>query len=48
VQARLELVKVETLATTVLRGAAGDQRPGVVGGTVGAGVPVRVAVVAAG
>ncbi len=48
VQARLEQVQAETLATSVVRGAVGADRPGVASGTVGADVGVRVAVTRAG
>jgi isoleucyl-tRNA synthetase len=47
VQARVEKVKAETLALIVIRGEAGEDRPGVVAGVVG-GAKVRVAVVKAG
>jgi isoleucyl-tRNA synthetase len=44
VQARVETVKAETLALSVTRGDIGSDRPGVVSGTVGGGIKVRVAV----
>ena len=47
VQARVEKVKAETLALTVLQGEVGEDRAGVVGGTVDGGA-VRVAVAKAG
>jgi len=47
VQARLDQVQAETLATSVFRGVTGPDAPGVAGGSVGAGVSARVAVVLA-
>jgi isoleucyl-tRNA synthetase len=44
VQARLDQVQAETLATSVFRGVTGPDAPGVAGGSVGAGVSARVAV----
>jgi isoleucyl-tRNA synthetase len=44
VRARIETVKTETLAILVSRGDACADRPGVVAGTVGSAVKVRVAV----
>jgi hypothetical protein len=44
VQERLDQVRAETLATSVARGETGRDAPGVAGGSVGAGVPARVAV----
>ena len=44
VQVRVEVVKAETLALSVLRGEAGADRPGVVAGIVGGGTRARVAV----
>jgi len=47
VQERLDQVQAETLATSVFRGVTGPDAPGVAGGSVGAGVSARVAVVLA-
>ena len=48
VQERLDQVRAETLATSVVRGEAGPAAPGVAGGSVGSGVSARVAVAVAG
>jgi isoleucyl-tRNA synthetase len=47
VQERIETVKAETLALSVVRGDVGADRAGVVSGTVGRGTPVRVGVLRA-
>jgi isoleucyl-tRNA synthetase len=47
VQERIDMVKAETLALSVLRGDVGADRAGVVAGTVGRGTPVRVGVLRA-
>jgi len=44
VQQRVETVRAETLALSVVRGDVGPDRAGVVSGTVGRGTPVRVGV----